>query len=232
MVVSMERTFDRLPEFDERSRSFPIRAVVGFKPARSYSWRSYVTDQGRQGACVGHAVTQEAAARPKPVFGDPVHNPAPLALLESTARQVYAEAQRVDQWPGEEPDYAGTSVLAGMKVGHARGWWSQYRWALGPGADAAANDVILALGYAGPVVMGTAWRAGMWEADLDGYLRASGANEGGHAYLLTRYSKPRDAVYTPNSWGGAGAGWITRADLASLLADQGEAAIPVGRNVP
>lgn len=228
MAVTVNgRTFDRRPRFDERSKEYPIRELVGAKEPRGFSWQHYVTDQGRQGACVGHACLQEAAARPVPVFGDPKRRPADQALLEATAREVYKRAQQLDPWPGEQ--YEGTSVLAGVQAGQERGWWREYRWALGPGADAAAKDVILALGYKGPVIMGTWWRSGMWSPDADGYLRATGSNEGGHAYLLTAYSKKRDAVYTPNSWGGAGAGWITRADLTSLLADGGEGCIPLQR---
>jgi hypothetical protein len=222
---------DRLEQFDPRSRRYGIRALLGTRRPRSYTWRHYVTDQGRQGACVGHAVTQEAAARPVPVFGDPTRNRADQAALERTAREVYSRAQRIDPWEGEEPTYSGTSVLAGVQIGQQLGWWSEYRWALGPGPEAAAQDVILALGYAGPVIMGTVWRSGMWRADADGYLRGTGNDEGGHSYLLVSYSAKRDAVWTPNSWGGAGQGWITRTDLVSLLAAGGEACIPIQRRL-
>jgi hypothetical protein len=220
---------DRCVQFDPRSTAYPVRALVGARQPRSYTWRHYVTDQGQQGACVGHACTQEAAARPKPVFGDPVRRPASVADLNQRARGVYARAQQLDPWPGEEPAYSGTSVLAGVQAGQEQGWWSEYRWALGPGPEAAAQDVILALGYAGPVIMGTVWRSGMWRADADGYLRATGSAEGGHAYLLVAYSAKRDAVWTPNSWGGAGQGWITRGDLVSLLAEGGEGCVPTVR---
>lgn len=225
----IERTLDRRVQYDEKSLGYPVRALLGARQPRSYTWAHYVTDQGSQGACVGHGCAQEAAARPRPVFGDPVRAPAPRALLEAMARKAYARAQQLDPWPGEEPTYSGTSVLAGMKAGQEAGWWSGYRWALGPGPDAAAQDVILSLGYRGPVIAGTGWRRGMWRPDSDGYLRATGPVEGGHCYLLTGYSVKRDAVYTPNSWNGDGAGWITRSDLVSLLADDGEAVIPTRR---
>ena len=226
----MTPMLDRAVRYDPRSLDYPIRELVDGRVPRSFTWRTVTTDQGRQGACVGHGVTQEAAARPVPVFGDPVRNPPTVSLLNATALAVYQEAQRTDEYPGEA--YSGTSVLAGVKVGQARGWWTGYRWALGPGPEAAAQDVILALGYQGPVIMGTGWREGMWQADADGYLRATGPVEGGHCYLLTRYSRARDAVWTGNSWNGSGAGWITRADLVSLLADNGEAVIPTGRKTP
>jgi hypothetical protein len=80
--------------------------------------------------------------------------------------------------------------------------------------------------------MGTNWFKDMFRADANGYLHASGGVAGGHAYLLTKYSKLRDAVWTCNSWGGAGQGWISRADLIILLGDQGEACVPTGMQVP
>lgn len=224
-----DRVFDRVPSFDEKSLDYPIRTLLPDKPARAYTWRHAQTDQGREGACVGHAIVGEAAARPKPVFGDPYWKPPVASTLNSEAYKVYKEAQKIDYWDGES--YEGTSVLAGMKIGQQRGWWSEYRWALGPGAEAAANDVILAIGYRGPVVMGTWWHAGMSQPDSKGYLQVTGGKLGGHAYLLTSYSKMRDAVWTPNSWGGYGQGWITRADLVRLLDDEGEAAIPVVRHL-
>lgn len=220
---------DRLIRFDERSKNYPIRAILrSTLQPKTNSWQGYTTDQGNQGACVGHCVTQEAACMPNPFYG-PF---ASIADLNDVAKEVYYRAQQIDYWPGGEypgatPVYAGTSVLAGLKAGMELGWWKEYRWALGPGAAAAAQDVILTLSHFGPVMMGTWWYTGMWRPDSAGYLRATGNQEGGHAYLLTKYDAEKDAVYTPNSWGGYGAGWITRADLIKLLAEDGEAAIAI-----
>ncbi len=227
-----DRRLDRLVSFDERSRAFPVRAVLPDRKPRAYTWRSVTTDQGREGACTGHAVTQEAAARPVPAFGDPLKAPPDVARLNTVAYSAYRRAQQLDPWPGEEPAYSGSSVLAAVKAGQEQGWWTEYRWALGPGADAAANDVILSVGYRGPVIMGTYWYEGMYRPDPNGALNVAGSIVGGHAYLLTSYSIKRDAVFTPNSWGGAGAGWISRADLTRLLAEDGEACVPTVRRHP
>ncbi len=216
-----DRTLDRLIRFDRRSRDYPLRTMTDGRQPRSYSYRHYTTDQGRQGACALHAVTQEAAARPVPVFGDPIYAPADVPTLNALASRLYARAQEIDEFPGTEPQMSGTSILAAMKVGAEQGWWDEYRWALGSGPEAAAQDVILALGHKGPVVIGSTWKRGMWRPDSDGYLNVTGPDEGGHGYLLTSYSKKRDAVWTPNSWGGDGQGWITRSGLATLLAEDG-----------
>ncbi len=223
---------DRLVQYDERSKAYPMRSQLRGLAPKTKTWRGYTTNQGNQGACVGHSVTQEAAARPDPFFGDPESAPADVKVLNGIAREIYFRAQEIDPWaggeyPGADPFYSGTSVLAGLKAGLERGWWKGYRWALGPGAEAAAQDVILTLSHFGPVVVGTYWYSGMTYPDTAGYLRVEGWPEGGHAYLLTAYDEVKDAVYTPNSWGGYGAGWITRSDLVTLLQNDGEAAMVV-----
>jgi hypothetical protein len=233
-VVNDDR-LNRLVQYDERSKDFPIRQLLGSLQPQTRSWAGYITNQMAQGSCVGHAVTQEAASRPTPLFGDPVDAPVQVSFLNDLARKVYYRAQQLDQWPGGEydgadPVYSGTSLLAGMKAGMEEGWWKEFRWALGPGAEVAAQDVILTISHVGPVVMGSFWYSGMWKADAEGYLRATGWIEGGHAYLLTRYDALKDAVYTPNSWGGHGAGWITRADLVKLLGYYGEAAVAIAHD--
>lgn len=225
-----ERKFDRLISYDVRSADYPVRTVLpDVWPPRSYSWSHYQLDQGNEGACIGFAVTMEAAARPRPFFGDPIYRRSQInwRAVNDDAFDTYHQAQTVDQWPGE--DYEGTSVIAGMKIGLRKGYWSEYRWALGPSSEAAARDVALSIAYRGPVVIGAWWWTGMDEPDADGFLRPNGIRRGGHAFLLSRYSRRLDAVWTPNSWGGAGQGWIHFGDLVSLLADDGEAAVPVVR---
>jgi hypothetical protein len=97
-----DRRLDRLVHFDERSRSFPVRALIPTtaKP-RSFTWScGYLLDQGREGACTGFSVSHEAGSRPVVV----------QALTDDIARQIYQRAKQLDPWPGE--DYEGSSVLA------------------------------------------------------------------------------------------------------------------------
>src|SRR5688572_15007850 len=111
-----DRKLDRLIEFDEKSRSFPIRTLVADKQPRSYSWRgNVVLDQGSEGACVGFAWAHELNARPV-VVPD---------IDAADARSIYTDARKMDEWPGE--DYEGTSVLAGAKVVQAAGHITEYR---------------------------------------------------------------------------------------------------------
>ena len=213
----------RLPQFDARSRAFPIRSLVAAKPPRSYTWSCGVTiDQGMEGSCVGHAWAHELAARPRVIPG----------VGHDFARRVYFDAQRIDEWdggayPGAAPFYEGTSVLAGAKVVKALGAMDEYRWAFG------LSDLILAVGYAGPAVLGINWYEGMFDPDPSGLVRVSGDVAGGHAIVANGVSVKRRLVRLHNSWGpGWGVGghaFIGWDDLERLLHEQGEACIPVGR---
>lgn len=219
-VPSADPRLGRLVQFDERSRAFPVRALIEATRPRSFTWRPgpVVLDQGREGACVGFSIAHELAARPSVIEG----------VTSATALALYRRAQRIDEWPGEA--YDGTSVLAGMKAAVEAGFFEGYRWAFGEA------DLALAVGYKGPAVLGIPWYEGMFDPDDDGYLRPTGAVAGGHAILCHGIDVKRDRYKVHNSWG---AGWgiggdafISREDMRVLLAQQGEAAIPVGRRRP
>jgi hypothetical protein len=212
--VRRDPRLDRREQFDERSRAFPIRALVPTKP-RSYTWRCCVTlDQGREGACVGFAWAHEVSARP-------------LELRQETSDALwfYREAQKVDEWPGE--NYSGTSVLAGAKVVQREGFLTEYRWAFG------LQDLVLALGYKGPAVLGIPWYEGMYEPDPKGIIRPTGRVAGGHAILANGVNVKRELVRLHNSWGPdyglGGSAFISFGDLERLLHEDGEACIPVVR---
>lgn len=215
----MERTFGRRIEFDERSRGFPIRELLEPKPLRSYTWGCPVRlDQGKDGACVGFAWTHELASRPK------THSLVTAAL----ARDVYRDAQFRDPWP-ETPPEEGTSILAGAKASVARHFIGEYRWCF------SVRDLALAVGYSGPVVLGLNWQAGMMDTDASGYVHASGGAVGGHAILCNGYSVTYKRFKLVNSWGPTwgqnGTCFVSEADMTTLLADEGEACVPVDRHL-
>jgi hypothetical protein len=237
---------DRLVEFDQRSRAFPIAAVVP-KVLRSRTWPCATwLDQGQEGACVSFAWHHEAAAVPALARG----------LTDGTARDRYFETQRRDEWeggayPGASPRYDGTSVLAGAKVMQELGFFREYRWAF------SVDDVLRAIAHEGPVVLGLTWLDSMYDPDADGLLRTDGREVGGHAICARGVVLPRSGVVTValprsgrrvrvrsdvpvvrlrNSWG-ADWGWegealIRADDLEGLLERWGECCVPVGRAVP
>jgi hypothetical protein len=236
----MERTFDRLVQFDERSRRF--RAVEGIEdlPFRSYTWPCKTwLDQGPDGACVGFAISHELAAIP---YAYPVS--------DDFARLLYHRAQQLDPWEGES--YSGTSVLAGMKavqeLHNKKGekLISEYRWAFG------LEDLIRAIGRKGPAVIGCDWWTGMFDTDADGYIHVTGSIAGGHAIMArgVRIRYRKDVPLVPNrmdsvdmdksyitlhnswskEWGLDGTCKISLTDMDRLLKEDGEAVIPVVRS--
>jgi len=215
--MSEKRTFDRLINFDSRSRDFPIRTMVAGKKPRSYTWACNTwLDQGREGACTGFAVAHEAAARPCVVPN----------ITNAVAKKLYKRAQQLDQWPGEA--YEGSSVLGAMKAATELGWFEEYRWAFNEA------DLALAVGYRGPAVLGINWYEGMSNPDSNGIIRPTGKQTGGHAILCRGYNAKTRLYRLRNSWGPSygigGDCFISADDLEWLLHNQGEACIPVIRS--
>lgn len=229
---------DWRPSHDERSENYPIRALLGSAvEERPKQWGvGPVLDQGREGACVGFAWTAELMASPKP---DP---DVSGTRGNAFARDVYYQARRIDEWPGES--YEGTSVLAGAKVLQSQGRFDQYRWAF---SVDDIRDAICAPARdgGGPVVIGIPWYEQMYQTTQSGLVRVGGDMVGGHAILVYGYHpgmrirgedwNARHRVFRwRNSWGPAygkgGNGLIRYEDLRDLLKSWGEACVPVSRN--
>lgn len=204
---------DRLVQFDERSRQFPIRALIPDKAKpRSFTWSCPVQlDQGQEGACTGFGVAQEGAARPVKVKD----------VTDAVAQEIYHRARQLDEWPGE--DYEGSSVIAAVKAAQEKGWYPEYRWAFG------LDDALLALSYHGPVVIGINWYSGMFTPDSDNTIHVTGDIEGGHCTLLNKINVKKKRVGIHNSWGGDCNAELSWDDLDRLLHEQGEACVPVKR---
>ena len=241
---------DRLVEFDERSLGFPLTEVLEprLRP-RSYTWRvskDTVLDQGPDGACVGFAVANELLARPSEVrFG------GGAKAYRFAKQTIYWEAQKIDPWPGgsypgADPFYEGTSILAGVKIAQRLGYFKEYRWTFN------LHDLVIGLGYNGPAVLGVNWMTGMYYPDAKGFVRPEGQVAGGHAVLArgvklkfnrhnfdwwnrTWDDVDQDASYVlfRNSWGpGYGLNGdfkMTLPDLDVLLRDRGESVFFVKR---
>lgn len=223
---------DRLVEFDERSLEFPVRAVLSADEQQPVTklWTiptgEPVLNQGNEGACVGFGVTNELRFRPNPIRG----------LNEIFARQrIYWEAQKIDPWnggayPGANPFYEGTSVLAGIKTATKLGYYTEYRWAFNE------TDLALAVSHQGPAVIGVPWYTGMMRPDASHFLRVTGTVAGGHCVLVIGLNAT-DGYYTiynswGSGWGNRGRARIRRADMARLLSEDGDACVITGRVTP
>jgi hypothetical protein len=215
---------DRLVQFDEKSRNYPLSSTILSKKPRSYTWR--VTewyDQKSEGACVAFALGHELNARPAEIKNIPE---------EWLVKRVYWDSQRIDPWqggsyPGANPFYEGTSVLAGVKTLQKMGAFKGYNWAF------SMNDIIRGVAYNGPAVIGVNWYEGMFDTDKSGFIKPVGSLIGGHAVLL-RGVNIREQTFTirnswGKSWGKDGDCYITFADLQTLMRQQGECVFITGR---
>jgi hypothetical protein len=194
----------RLPQWDDRNVQYPLRAVMDrVEPIIQRTWRlDFRVDQGQTPTCVGHGWIHDSNAAPY------LHSHTHEAALA-----IYARAQQLDEWPGE--DYEGTSVIAGVKAMRERGWVKSYRWA------ATLADLLQYVSNHGPVVVGTNWYSGMSKPDSKGYLHPTGQLLGGHCYLIRGVSPTYQRVKMTNSWGQtwglSGDAWIRWTDLDRLV---------------
>lgn len=175
-----DRRLDRIPFHDPRSRAFGVADVLPSRSVKPRVWDlRWRLNQGQQGACVLFGLTHNRVASPRP------RRLAQNAQgLEAFAFAAYRRAQQLDEWPGEEPAYSGTSLLAGAKALQETGALGEYRWALGSSESSYIDDVLGALTHLGPVVFATSWLSGMMDTDRFGVLRVQGAEDGGHGYCI------------------------------------------------
>lgn len=207
-------------EHDPQSRDYPARRLAG--PAKSVLWPHLapVLDQGNLGSCTGNALAQLLnTAKFK--------NVRTRYLTEDVALRLYSKATALDDEPGAyPPDDTGSSGLAVAKAGVSFGYLSGYRHAFGMAhfLDAIQQQ---------PVIVGTTWYDGMFEPDARGYIKPSGDVAGGHEYLVLGANVRWRYVTILNSWsaswGRKGRALIHFDDFASLLADQGDVTVPIGR---
>ena len=187
---------------------------------------SYVAEGLGVHNCVGFSMAHELVARPVCIPG----------LDAAFAKQqVYWEAQKIDPWaggsyPGADPQYEGTSVLAGIKILRKLGYIDEYRWAFG------LEDLALAVGYCGPAILGIPWYSGMSTVMPCGHIHVTGQVVGGHAILCKGVSAKRRTFTLHNSWGASwgngGDALISWDEMDQLLHEQGEAVIPLKRATP
>jgi hypothetical protein len=227
--ATTDRRLDAVPQFDQRSRRYPIADLFTDRQRTlcSRGWQCPTwLNQGQEGACVGFSWAHELAARPAEVEG----------VSRSLAIRIYEDARKVDEWPGER--YDGTSVLAGAKVLKFRGYMQEYRWGFG------LIQALQAVGHLGPVVVGMPWYESMHHPRPSGLLEVTKDKEKNRHAILVRgvalrarlkgERGPLSVVQLRNSWGRRwgvdGDCWLLVEDLEALLRDEGECCVAVGRN--
>lgn len=227
-----KRTLDWSPVFDEKSKDYPVRAILPENISyKAKMWREgTILDQGREGACVGFGWTAELLAEPFSPTEQPTEQQG-----NKIAQSFYKRAQKIDQWPGE--DYDGTSVLAGAKIMKEEGHIGGYRWCF------SIEDLRDTIITQGPVVVGVPWSSKMYQTLDNGLVVLGGKKVGGHCLTVTGYhpemridGQKLEVFRWTNSWGEGyghgGSGYIKYEDLKSLVSERAEMCIPEDREIP
>jgi hypothetical protein len=220
MLKPKDSRLGRIYRDDIRNEDYPMRlAIPEGADLADKTWalpRSKFLDQGQTPECTGFSAAHDLSASPSALS----HVDAGLA------HQIYLEARRDDEWPGE--DYEGSSVLGATRALSELGFSGEYRWA-GAGGSEPGEDVALALSHVGPVVFGTDFTDDMFDL-VNGVWVPTGGVAGGHAYAsrwvaASKTAQKRHGVAPrandtliggPNSWGTS---WGARGEWAMWLSD-------------
>lgn len=213
----------RVVVHDPRSLNFvyaPRFAVV----SRVWDRKVPITNQGNLGSCTGHAAV---SAMGTGGFFDTTNGK--MAYDKKAAESIYSDATKVDpfqgQWP---PTDTGSSGLGIGKVLKSRGLIDSYQ-------HAVTFDQALAALMEGPVITGVPWYSAMSKPDANGFVKKSGAQEGGHEFCVYGVNVEESYVYCANSWGTSwgqrGLFKMTYATWQSLLKTRGDVTVFVPNNV-
>jgi hypothetical protein len=211
----------RTLHLDARSLAYAVErdaAAMGRTP-KTVLWQRVlgILDQGSLGSCTGNAGVGALGTQP---FYDAMGRQMPLdvAAAERYAVQLYADATRLDVWPGSyPPEDTGSSGLAVCKVLRSRGVIAGYRWATSPAGLAR-------LLQEGPVLLGMPWYSAFFDPAPGGWIergdwQRSGV-AGGHEVEVVgidvdAHDFGRSALTLANSWG---TGWGERGYFRMRLA--------------
>ena len=162
----------------------PLYSTSSKLTVRNWDDEHWWGNQGSTSECVAYAWVHWLEDGPilQPNGPHPVLNP----------NFVYKEAQKIDEWPGE--NYNGTSVRAGAKILQSQGLISNYLWAYD------LNTLINTVLNVGPVVVGTNWYSNMFRPNrTTGLMSVSGRLAGGHAYVVNGVDTRRILFRIKNS---------------------------------
>jgi hypothetical protein len=211
----MIHALGRVVEHDPLSRNFVHNAAAKPLVKKTTRWATHapVLDQKSLGSCTGNAM----AGWLNTDYGQQKHR-APQYLVEEDAVQLYSLATTLDNAPGKyPPNDTGSSGNAVAKAARKLGYLSGYTWTF------SLNGFLAAL-QTQPVVVGTAFYAGMEDPNTRGIVRPIGQLEGGHEYLMIGVDYGSAMLEFVNSWsdqwGVRGHAYISITDFGRLLTDR------------
>ena len=199
---------------DDRDKNFLIenllpKKAVKVSTSRYWDDNGWWGNQGRTPQCVGYAWAHW-------IDDGPIAHNLPHPNINPTL--IYTEAQKVDEWIGE--NYDGTSVRGAAKYLKAQNKISAYYWAYD------VNTLVKTVLDLGPVVVGTNWYYNMFYPDRNGLIKATGYLAGGHAYVINGVDTVKKQFRIKNSWGKTwgqqGHAYISFTDMSKLIKEYGE----------
>jgi hypothetical protein len=195
---------------DERSRAYAVTPQTGLVSVR-HKRLAAVFDQGDLGSCTGNACAGALSTAP---FRH--------RYTESKAVAIYKAATRIDDVPGQyPPDDTGSDGLSVAKVAKSLGLCSSY-------LHCFSLDAVLTALQTDSVMLGVSWRSG-FDTPARGQMRYAGTVRGGHEIVADEIDVENKRVWITNSWsaawGAAGRAWWSWDDLATILADNGDATV-------
>jgi hypothetical protein len=182
-----------------------------------------IFDQGDLGSCTGNAGVGCMGTGP---FYGTVNNPK-FAYAEAGAVACYSAATKLDDAHGQYPPTdTGSDGLSVAKALQAAGEISGYQHTF------TLDDALKALQVV-PLIVGTVWLANMFEPNTQGLISVTGAEQGGHEYVMDEYDDQRGWVGFQNSWGpGFGVGGRFYMQAVSALMEFPQQAVIRSRNSP
>jgi hypothetical protein len=235
-IESTDPRLRRHVRHDDRSRAYAFDtsglSIVSAKHTR----RIPVLDQGQLGSCTGNAGIGALGTDPyygpiTGMFGMTAASPAfgqRYTLDEAGAVQLYSDATKADDYPGQyPPDDTGSDGLTIAKVLTKAGEISGYQHTF------SSDDALKALGVT-PAIVGINWFNNMFDPDQDGRVYPTGSIAGGHEFVADEIDATNQRVWFTNSWGDSwgvsrdgrgGRFYLTFADFGDLLGQQGDVTI-------
>lgn len=186
-------------------------------PLPDVAWRPLLDSLNQRdvGACTGFATMQCRLTNRWVWLGT-----RDLEALDLIALGVYSGATSRDPFPGKWPGQdTGSLGQYALDEAIAQGYFSGYT------AIQSFEELQGAL-QKQPCIVGTDWPDGFFAPDRCGAVKKTGANAGGHEWLISGIRYETKQVLGRTSWGDFGADWdgksgffwVTFGDFNSLLA--------------